>query len=144
MFKPSTSQAQGLEAEKVIQRSIAIREIIIPLFFFQQTFPECLQFQPPFLILGSQKEPIRYLWSIERHTANKQMNTSALTLKIAGRAMRKIRQGSVIECRECRVGLLLGGMVRKTARKWPCGNWKQEKNERWGGLGRRQLKEGQW
>lgn len=93
--------------EKVIQRSIAIREIIIPLFFFQQTFPECLQFQPPFLILGSQKEPIGYLWSIERHTVNKQMNTLALTLKIAGRAMRKIQQGSVMEYREYRMGVAL-------------------------------------
>lgn len=103
MFKPSTSQAQGLEVEKVIQVSIAIGEIIIPLCFFQQTFPECLLFQPPFLILGSQKEPIRSLCSIERHKINKQMNTSALTPKIAERAMRKIRQGSVIGCWECRV-----------------------------------------
>lgn len=105
MFKPSTSQAQGLEAEKVIQVSIAVREIIIPLFSFQQTFPGCLLFQPPFLILGNPKEPIRSLWSTERHKINKQMNTSALTPKVAGRAMRKIRRGSVIECWECRVGV---------------------------------------
>lgn len=76
-----------------------------------------------------------------RKTHNKQANEYIkLTFKIAGRAMRKIRQGSVIECQECRVGVAVGAL-RKTARKWPCGDWKQ-KNEPWEGLGRRHLKEG--
>lgn len=62
--------------------------------------------QPPSLSLGNQKDPVGYLGSVEKNpTINKSINTYVVTFKIAGRNMKKIKQGHVIEC----LGVLGGG-----------------------------------
>lgn len=63
--------------------------------------------QPSFLSLGNQKDPVGYLGSVEKkkNTINKSINTYVVTFKIAGRNMKKIKQGHVIEC----LGVLGGG-----------------------------------